>query len=74
VDSLAETTRFASPAIEKPPLIPILAIFTFMVDGAVGGIVGIHLSVPLVAIPRVVYRQFTSPQSWPHLLARQPKL
>ena len=28
---------------------PLLAIFTLMVGGAVGGIVGIYLSVPLVA-------------------------
>jgi predicted PurR-regulated permease PerM len=40
---------------------PLLAIFTLMVGGAVGGIVGIYLSVPLVAALRVVYRRFTSP-------------
>jgi predicted PurR-regulated permease PerM len=32
---------------------PLLAIFTLMVGGAVGGIVGIYLSVPLVAALRV---------------------
>jgi len=32
---------------------PLLAIFTVMVGGAVGGIVGIHLSIPLVATLRV---------------------
>jgi predicted PurR-regulated permease PerM len=40
---------------------PLLAIFTLMVGGAVGGIVGIYLSVPLVAALRVVYRRFASP-------------
>jgi len=40
---------------------PLLAIFTLMVGGAVGGIVGIYLSVPLVATLRVVYRKFASP-------------
>jgi predicted PurR-regulated permease PerM len=40
---------------------PLLAIFTLMVGGAVGGIVGIYLSVPLVAALRVIYRRFTSP-------------
>jgi predicted PurR-regulated permease PerM len=35
---------------------PLLAIFTVMVGGAVGGIVGIYLSIPLVAALRVVYR------------------
>ncbi len=40
---------------------PLLAIFTLMVGGAVGGIVGIYLSVPLVAALRVVYRKFAGP-------------
>jgi predicted PurR-regulated permease PerM len=39
---------------------PLLAIFTLMVGGAIGGIVGIYLSVPLVAMGRVVYRYFSS--------------
>ena len=38
---------------------PLLAIFTMMVGGAVGGIIGIYLSVPLVATLRVVWRRFT---------------
>jgi predicted PurR-regulated permease PerM len=42
---------------------PLLAIFTLMVGGAVGGIVGIYLSVPLIAAVRVIYRRFTSPQA-----------
>ena len=37
---------------------PLLAIFTLMVGGAVGGIIGIYLSVPLVATLRVVYSHF----------------
>jgi len=37
---------------------PLLAIFTVMVGGAVGGIVGIYLSVPLVAALRVAWRRF----------------
>ena len=40
---------------------PLLAIFTVMVGGAVGGIVGIYLSVPLVAALRVVWHRFASP-------------
>jgi predicted PurR-regulated permease PerM len=39
---------------------PLLAIFTVMVGGAVGGIVGIYLSVPFVAALRVVWRRFAS--------------
>lgn len=40
---------------------PLLAIFTLMVGGAVGGIVGIYLSVPLVAGLRVIFRRLVSP-------------
>jgi predicted PurR-regulated permease PerM len=36
---------------------PLLAIFTVMVGGAVGGIAGIYLAVPLVATLRVVWRR-----------------
>ena len=41
---------------------PLLAIFTVMVGGAVGGIVGIYLSVPLVAALRVVWHRFSLPK------------
>jgi predicted PurR-regulated permease PerM len=40
---------------------PLLAIFTLMVGGAVGGIAGIYLSVPIVAALRVIYRRFAAP-------------
>jgi predicted PurR-regulated permease PerM len=36
---------------------PLLAIFTMMIGGAVGGIVGIYLSIPLVAAVRVIWRR-----------------
>ena len=39
---------------------PLLAIFTLMVGGAVGGIIGIYLSVPIAAALRVVYRNLAS--------------
>jgi len=39
---------------------PLLAIFTLMVGGAVGGIIGIYLSVPLAATLRVVYHNSVS--------------
>jgi predicted PurR-regulated permease PerM len=43
----------------------LLAIFAVMVGGAVGGIVGIYLSVPIVAALRVVWRRFcpTEPEN-----------
>jgi predicted PurR-regulated permease PerM len=37
---------------------PLLAIFTMMIGGAVGGIVGIYLSIPLIAAVRVIWRRF----------------
>jgi predicted PurR-regulated permease PerM len=45
---------------------PLLAIFTMMVGGAVGGIIGIYLSVPLVAMLRVIWDRF-SPAARPGL-------
>ena len=39
---------------------PLLAIFTMMAGGAVGGIIGIYLSVPLVATLRVIWRRLTA--------------
>jgi predicted PurR-regulated permease PerM len=39
---------------------PLLAIFTLMVGGALGGIIGIYLSVPIAAALRVVYRNLAS--------------
>lgn len=36
---------------------PLLAIFTVMVGGAVGGIAGIYISIPLVATLRVLWRK-----------------
>jgi predicted PurR-regulated permease PerM len=38
---------------------PLLAIFAVMVGGAVGGIVGIYLSVPLVASLRLIWHRFS---------------
>ena len=40
---------------------PLLAIFAVMVGGAIGGIVGIYLSVPFFAALRVVWRRFAQP-------------
>jgi len=39
---------------------PLLAIFTVMIGGAIGGIVGIYLSIPIVASLQVIWRRFTS--------------
>jgi predicted PurR-regulated permease PerM len=39
---------------------PLLAIFTLMAGGAVGGFVGVYLALPIVAALRVVWRRFAS--------------
>src|SRR2546429_6608233 len=48
--------------IRRPPrstLFPYTTLFrSVMVGGAVGGIIGIYLSIPLVATLRVIYRGF----------------
>jgi predicted PurR-regulated permease PerM len=49
---------------------PLLAIFTLMVGGAVGGLVGVYLSLPFVAAIRVVWRRFA--RTTPPLERRQP--
>jgi len=53
---------FISPRVvgHELEMHPLLAIFTVMVGGAVGGIVGIYLSIPVVATLRVVCRRFGS--------------
>ena len=42
---------------------PLLAIFTLMAGGAVGGFAGVYLALPIVAALRVVWRRFVSPTS-----------
>ena len=37
---------------------PLLAIFTLMVGGAIGGMPAVYLSLPCVAAMRVVWRRF----------------
>jgi predicted PurR-regulated permease PerM len=56
---------------------PLLAIFTMMVGGAAGGIVGIYLSIPFIAAIRVIWRRFAtraiSPDT-PPALEHSPEL
>ena len=42
---------------------PLLAIFTVMVGGAIGGLIGIYLSVPSVAALRVIHSRIVSQSS-----------
>jgi predicted PurR-regulated permease PerM len=46
---------------------PLLAIFTTMVGGAIGGIVGIYLSIPVVAALRVIWHRLGELKSPPEL-------
>lgn len=52
---------------------PLLAIFTLMVGGAIGGIIGIYLSVPLIATLRVIYRRFATPLATAPGLTESPE-
>ena len=49
-----EAKQDSHPNLEIHPL---LALFTMMVGGAIGAIVGVYLSVPLVAMLRMVWRR-----------------
>ena len=40
---------------------PVVTVFTIMVGGAVGGIVGVYLALPLVATLRVIWRRLALP-------------
>lgn len=40
---------------------PLLALFTFMVGAAVGGLVGVYLALPIAAVIRVIWNRFGSP-------------
>jgi len=51
---------------------PVMAIFAVMVGGAIGGIVGIYLSVPFVAMLRVVWRQYARLR--PQAVTRAPHM
>ena len=50
---------------------PLLAIFTLMVGGAIGGIVGVYLALPIVASLRVIWRRFSSPARQPLALEKE---
>lgn len=50
---------------------PLLAIFAVMVGGAIGGIIGIYLSVPFVAVLRVFWRRYAGVNPQP---ATEPAL
>jgi predicted PurR-regulated permease PerM len=52
--------------LEMPPL---LAIFTLMVGGAVGGIVGAYLALPIAAVIGVVWKRIVSQRDEPTVLA-----
>jgi predicted PurR-regulated permease PerM len=42
---------------------PLLAIFTLMVGGAIGGLPGVYLSLPLAAAVRVIWRRMGTSHS-----------
>lgn len=63
---------FAYPSImgHELEIHPLAAIFAVLVGAEIGGIVGIYLSVPVVAALRVIWRMYGAPER-PTLHARQ---
>ena len=53
---------------------PLLAVFTLMAGGAIGGLVGVYLSLPFVAAIRVVWRRFASSNPTPGAECKPPVL
>jgi predicted PurR-regulated permease PerM len=51
---------------------PLLAIFTLMVGGAIGGLPGVYLSLPFVAAMHVVWRRMVSPTPHTEEISVQP--
>ncbi len=50
---------------------PLTVIFALMVGGQVGGIAGLYLSVPAVAVLRIVWLEYFSKEGSPHALPEQ---
>ncbi len=51
---------------------PLTVVFALMVGGQVGGIAGVYLSVPIVAVLRIVWLECLSTQNSPTALPGQP--
>ncbi len=51
---------------------PLTVIFALMVGGQLGGIAGVYLSVPAVAVLKIVWTEYFSAQSSPTSLPGQP--
>jgi predicted PurR-regulated permease PerM len=51
---------------------PLTVVFALMVGGQVGGIAGVYLSVPAVAVLRIVWLECFSTQNSPAALSCQP--
>ncbi|HTT20018.1 MAG TPA: AI-2E family transporter [Candidatus Sulfotelmatobacter sp.] len=57
---------FISPRVvgQNLEIHPLIVIFAVMVGGAVGGTVGIYLSIPFVVILRVIWQRYPSLNRW----------
>ena len=51
---------------------PLTVIFALMVGGQVGGIAGLYLSVPAVAVLRIVWLEYFSTRNSPTAISDQP--
>ena len=56
----------------QPELQPLTVVFALMVGGQVGGIAGVYLSVPAVAVLRIVWLERFSTQNFLVAISDQP--
>ena len=60
VQDYVNSPRIMGDSLELQPL---TVIFALMIGGQLGGIAGLYLSVPAVAVLRIVWLEYFSPQS-----------
>jgi len=73
--------RFVQNYVNSPRIMgdnlnlqPLTVIFALMVGGQVGGIAGVYLSVPAVAVLKIVWMEYFSARSSPTSLPDQPRM
>jgi predicted PurR-regulated permease PerM len=69
VQDYVNSPRIMGEHLELPPLI---VVFALMVGGEVGGIAGVYVAVPAVAVLRILWLECFSPQNSSKFPAEQP--
>ena len=71
VQDYVNSPRIMADNVQLPPL---TVVFALMVGGQVGGIAGVYLSVPTVAVLRIVWLECFSTRSSSVAVSEQPLL